>query len=370
MSKISETDDREPFELGGWNGDSATGGAPNRAGEHTPGEIGMAPQPGSLLAADDPPNRSKTMPDGSVSSCRPEAIWPGEAMQGQNEIERSAGDAKLCQLFAEWLQGAAPASGWPEDDDASDAQLDLVHEIENAIEATPASGPVGLALKILVIGKNQIDFGLEQGPDGTCKMKVREGDYTETGYLADAWYRSLLRDAVRFAPELLPIVEEVLAAPVRLPGYSGEDEPDPLGIGQRIVAEKAAKDGSRPTGRSEPDEGPIARVFRRLTVARMGRSSEELSDDERRTACATFAANAIRELPWPKEEPRSSVLKPEHERSPFTPTAVRPGEDPVLAVVARLLETRRLHKEADREHAALTDDAPPDVRRRRVASRR
>ena len=33
MSKLNQTEDSDPFELGGWNGEIATDAPPNRAGE-------------------------------------------------------------------------------------------------------------------------------------------------------------------------------------------------------------------------------------------------------------------------------------------------------------------------------------------------
>src|SRR4029077_6471481 len=68
---------------------------------------------------------------------------------------------------------AAPPAGWPEDDEASNAQLDLLQEIGEAMQATPASGPAGLALKILVMERSESEFGFcDRDDDGALRVTV------------------------------------------------------------------------------------------------------------------------------------------------------------------------------------------------------
>src|SRR4051812_47920009 len=116
MSKISTTDDRDPFEQGGWNGKSATDGGPNRAGAASTVGVGIDPRQGPEPAADNPPNRSETMPDGSIAAISADAVL--------------AFPARLAELDALAKQG---------DDDAADQFINLLAEL-GTLTATTLPG--------------------------------------------------------------------------------------------------------------------------------------------------------------------------------------------------------------------------------------
>jgi hypothetical protein len=144
MSKISKTDDRDPFATGGWNDENATGAAANRAGASGPAGVGMAAQPGAVPAAD-PPERNEAMPDGSSVASKPSIM----AQQQHDPV------LAILPRLAE--AGALAKQG---DDDASDRFVDL--EIELA-KATATTLP-GLRAHLQTFGRSVKDF--DQGRSG------------------------------------------------------------------------------------------------------------------------------------------------------------------------------------------------------------
>lgn len=135
------------------------------------------------------------------------------------EAADRAGDAAILDLFREWmrLNRDYPGDG---DDEEREAALDALLAFERRVFVIPASGPIGLAIKICMLVEEH--HGLEPGPrpgDPPRLCALCEADYGPDGrmYGNAVKLRGLLEDAVRFVPELAPFVQEITGAPVIRP---------------------------------------------------------------------------------------------------------------------------------------------------------
>jgi hypothetical protein len=107
-----------------------------------------------------------------------------------------ADDSKILSLFREWV--VAKRFSWAVPDDEFEAAAEVADKFEDAIIATPSSGATGLAIKAYLL----LQLENKQDEDGAAL-----GD--KLNYSGEA---SILRDAVRFVPELAPLVRAAIAS--------------------------------------------------------------------------------------------------------------------------------------------------------------
>jgi hypothetical protein len=107
-------------------------------------------------------------------------------------------DDKILALFREWVktENAATAAVHSVDPEEYKAAEAAALEMADAIAAIPATGVIGLSIKAYLLVHNQ---------DGHfCAAALRdEGDWSTVD-------KSVVRDIVRFVPELAPLVASVI----------------------------------------------------------------------------------------------------------------------------------------------------------------
>ncbi|HJU18583.1 MAG TPA: hypothetical protein VJ770_19190 [Stellaceae bacterium] len=117
-------------------------------------------------------------------------------------VERD-GDAAILELFRAWCEVkriyAARLDG---DEEGANAVDDCALAIERRIYKTPASGAAGLALKAYLLIHLHASAWTE---DMAALPEPSKGDCLDN-YLA----QSIIRDTVRFAPELEPLAADFL----------------------------------------------------------------------------------------------------------------------------------------------------------------
>jgi hypothetical protein len=101
------------------------------------------------------------------------------------------GDSKILSLFREWT--GAKRLSWAVDDAGYEAAAEAADKIEDAIITTPSSGAAGFAIKTYLL------LQLENKHDEDAAAL---GDKLNWETLE----ASILRDVVRFVPELAPLV--------------------------------------------------------------------------------------------------------------------------------------------------------------------
>jgi hypothetical protein len=136
-------------------------------------------------------------------------------------------DAAIAALFQEW-QRAQIAAEYCSEDDAIDAANDIATAIAEQIFDAPIAGPRGFAIKAFMFAYFS-DHGhcLSRGKDNVCKMaRLDDSEYScRFNHQADDWTDTpqlymgphamlgMLASAVRFAPELEPLVADALTNP-------------------------------------------------------------------------------------------------------------------------------------------------------------
>jgi hypothetical protein len=138
------------------------------------------------------------------------ASWlkPAAAEADTNEtaaIPAPADDARILSLFREWMAAQRVRSvldadeKFDESDEAKTA-LDHIDELADAISDTPAAGAAGLAVKAYLLIHAE-DYTLREN------YAALSGDEYNYAYLKGA----ILKDVVRFVPELAPLTAAALA---------------------------------------------------------------------------------------------------------------------------------------------------------------
>jgi hypothetical protein len=111
-----------------------------------------------------------------------------------------AGDETILDLFRGWWAARARADRVSADDDAAfDAAYRMADLFEDAISATPASGALGLAVKVYIA------LAAEGGaPGDMVSLSARA--------IRCSMHRGILNDVVRFLPEVAPFTRKAIAA--------------------------------------------------------------------------------------------------------------------------------------------------------------
>ena len=147
-------------------------------------------------------------------------------------------DAEIVSLFRDWCEKLRAVNQPTERDDVDD-ETDVIWAIEERILDAPVQGPVGLAIKAFLFAYevNVYDeFAEERRNADPCAIHQLEpddrnysprcirGKWNETAelYLLQRAMLGLLDTAAQFAPDLKPLVTEVLNSPRTLPA---EDTP-------------------------------------------------------------------------------------------------------------------------------------------------
>jgi hypothetical protein len=120
-------------------------------------------------------------------------------------------DNAILSLFHDWIT-AHRDYGAENDPVIWEALVERANDLEMQIYRTPATGPVGLAIKGYFLGYYHADTTLEIADFTT------PGSYVEDGELAH-WdsraVKSFFDDAARFVPDLALLIGDLLNAPVR-----------------------------------------------------------------------------------------------------------------------------------------------------------
>jgi len=121
------------------------------------------------------------------------------------------GDNAILMLFRDWIAAHRDYSA-ENDEDVLEALVDRANDLEMEIYRTPATGPVGLAIKGYFLGYYHADTTPE------IADFTRPGSYGDDGELAH-WdsraVKSFFDDAARFVPDLALLIGGLLDAPVR-----------------------------------------------------------------------------------------------------------------------------------------------------------
>jgi hypothetical protein len=141
-----------------------------------------------------------------------------------------ADDSEILSLFREWVAAMRAADALPGGPDGSpeqaeyDAACRRCWNLEEAITAMPAAGAAGFAIKIY-IAVHIVDVSAR---DDNAALSA---DALDADRCCDVRVSAaLLRDAIRFAPELAPLTAAVIetggyAAPSSLPADVAEHDP-------------------------------------------------------------------------------------------------------------------------------------------------
>ena len=120
------------------------------------------------------------------------------------------GDAAILGLFREWCAIKRLYAAWLEDDEAAASALDeCASAIERRICRVPASGAAGLVVKTYLLVHMHASAWTE---DMAALPEPSGGDCLDSRLA-----QSIIRDGVRFAPDLAPLsadfLKNVLPAP-------------------------------------------------------------------------------------------------------------------------------------------------------------
>jgi hypothetical protein len=160
-----------------------------------------------------------------------------QARRARANVVEQTGDEKILALFREWIAAHAAADALiankahPYTDEDMAVPLDRAQAAEDRILEIPASGAVGLAIKgyltALVVRWDDRD---DEDPAGSLG-RIKHENYRTDGTLAweGSTTQSFARDALRFVPELAPLVAGVINAPQVLAFM--EREGKAIGIG-------------------------------------------------------------------------------------------------------------------------------------------
>jgi hypothetical protein len=135
-------------------------------------------------------------------------------------------DAEIAALFQEW-QRAEIATEYGRDDDEIYAACDVATAIAEQIFDAPIAGLRGFAIKAFMFAHFSDHGDAPGGKDDVCKMaRLDDSEYacrfnhqtndwndTPQLYMGPHAMLGMLASAVQFAPELEPLVAEVLSSP-------------------------------------------------------------------------------------------------------------------------------------------------------------
>jgi hypothetical protein len=119
------------------------------------------------------------------------------------------GDVAILAKFREWCEASRYAETIGDDfasEPAYNEACTAACEIKDYLVKTPASGPIGLAIKVFLRHKDEHQGGPRGGDP--CKLCVPVKG--ERDSIVEDVEESLLRDAVRFLPELAPLCAAVI----------------------------------------------------------------------------------------------------------------------------------------------------------------
>jgi hypothetical protein len=119
----------------------------------------------------------------------PKPLLAASIVAGVKALATPADDSKILSLFREWVE--AKRLSWAVPDDEYEAAAEAADKIEDAIIATPSSGAAGFAIKTYLL--LHIDDGHDEDAAALGKLNW------------PALGASLLRDMIRFVPELAPL---------------------------------------------------------------------------------------------------------------------------------------------------------------------
>lgn len=133
------------------------------------------------------------------------------------------GEIEVLAKFREWCEASRYAETIGDDrasEPAYNEACSAACEIEDYLVKTPASGPIGLTIKVFLRHKDEHQ-GSRPGGD-PCKLCAPVKG--ERDGIVDDVEESLLRDAVRFLPELAPLCAAAIGTvEAKLPSSAGDD---------------------------------------------------------------------------------------------------------------------------------------------------
>lgn len=178
-------------------------------------------------------------------------------MLNEETLNERGGDAAILALFQEWKEAQCAISDAAAADRDADveAAIERADALEERIIAAESGGAPGLAIKAFFAVLSMRGAAADGAPGAIDAF--REGDYNGGGELmiAGQRQRALLADAARFAPELGPLVSEILNGPLARPVA-----PQPADLLRHCAEETAAE-----FGRALPEgEAGLLEAERRL----------------------------------------------------------------------------------------------------------
>jgi hypothetical protein len=191
---IDQIDDRDPFALGGRNGETSTVGTANRASGEGGSAVGIAAPAGALPVVFPPPTE-KAMPDTHVVP--------------QTTPRRTTGDDAILAAFLEWIEATRASERLSQsltDDDEIGEVADQDANRTIAVAQMTVAGAVGLAIKAFLSVRDHLGAARRDAAALWPRGLAVQGSLSANVQIA------LIEDLVRFVPELAPLVSEVLAA--------------------------------------------------------------------------------------------------------------------------------------------------------------
>jgi hypothetical protein len=128
-------------------------------------------------------------------------------------------DAEMLSLFRQWIEGHRAAERMDksiEAEDAYDAAIDRICDIEHEIADIPASGPVGFAVKAYLAC--YFEHLPRSGDDPAGVSLISRDCVIEPGAILDDFVSfhciaAVIRDAARFVPEIAELGRLVIDPP-------------------------------------------------------------------------------------------------------------------------------------------------------------
>jgi hypothetical protein len=119
-------------------------------------------------------------------------------------------DGEILRLFRQWIAEHRAAEKIPtttEWEEAFDAAIDRIGDIEHAIADIPASGPVGFAVKTYLACHYEHQPGHGDDPAGVSLLNKGFASSGDPGRSLDSYssfhcIAAVIRDAARFVPEI------------------------------------------------------------------------------------------------------------------------------------------------------------------------
>jgi hypothetical protein len=179
-----------------------------------------------------------------------ESRFANEPIIASADHSGDEGDTLILGLFREW-QAAWLAAGTNigpdgvDDGNVNPEAMDRAEQLEKRIWEAPAEGAVGMGIKAYMLAFSEL--GAAEGPfalDG-----FDPDDYGARLYDHRVWLKSLIEDATRFCPELVPLTANIVAAPIELP-LEADRNAEPV----EEQEEKTAADDATSTGKFADDE--------------------------------------------------------------------------------------------------------------------